>query len=645
MAGRIKAADIDEVKARTNIADIVGDYVTLKSAGVGSLKGLCPFHDERSPSFHVRPQVGYYHCFGCGESGDVYSFVQKMDHLSFTEAVERLAQRLGFELHYEEGGNNAQEGANRSRLYAANAAAANYFVSQLASAEAAPGRAFLGERGFDKAAAETFGIGYAPQGWNGLRDHLKTLGYTDEEMLSAGLLSQGDKGAYDRFRGRLVWPIRDLTSQVVGFGARKLYDDDQGPKYLNTPETPIYHKAQVLYGLDLAKREIGKTRQVVVVEGYTDVMAAYLSGVTTAVATCGTAFGADHIKVIRRVMGDDSGLGEVVFTFDGDAAGQKAALRAFGQEKSFAAQTFVAVAPEGLDPCDLRLKRGEAAVRDLIDSKTPMFEFVIKQMLTNYNLDTVEGRVAALREAAPVVADIRDASLKPGYTRELARLVGIDLAEAEQAVKKAASSPSSSASTTPAAPARTAASPTAPGSVRESAQDSSPSGEQDATEASPPLVRIPTLAELDRDPQLRLERDALMALLQFPAEASEELASAALNSAMKNESLALVRDALAAQLASRTAENWMEIVVSSMADDYRPFLTQLAVAPLPVPIGAEKAYVRGVLAALIERDLLRKKAELVGRLQRATGDAEASRVIQQELIELETQRRILRDER
>lgn len=645
MAGRIASADIDEVKARTNIADIVGDYVTLKSAGVGSLKGLCPFHDERSPSFHVRPQVGYYHCFGCGESGDVYSFVQKMDHLSFTESVERLAQRLGFELHYEEGGSAVQEGGNRSRLYAANAAAAEFFVSQLASTEAAPGRAFLGERGFDKTAAETFGIGYAPKGWNGLRDHLKSKGYTEEEMLSAGLLSQGDKGAYDRFRGRLVWPIRDLTSQVVGFGARKLYDDDQGPKYLNTPETPIYHKAQVLYGLDLAKREIGKRRQVVVVEGYTDVMAAYLSGVTTAVATCGTAFGADHIKIIRRVMGDDSGLGEVIFTFDGDAAGQKAALRAFGQEKSFAAQTFVAVAPEGLDPCDLRLKRGEAAVRDLINSKTPMFEFVIKQMLANYNLDIVEGRVAALREAAPVVAEIRDASLRPGYTRELARLVGIDLAEAEQAVKKAGSSPSSSASATLAAPAKPAAAATAGDSVRDSAQDSSSSGEQGTVEDSLPTVYIPTLAELERDPQLRLERDALMALLQFPAEASDELATAALSSAMKNEALSLVRDALSSQLASRTAENWMEIVVTSMADDYRPFLTQLAVAPLPVPVGAEKAYVRGVLAALIERDLLRSKAELVGRLQRATGDAEASRVIQHELLELETQRRILRDER
>ncbi|MEG2385966.1 MAG: DNA primase, partial [Aurantimicrobium sp.] len=369
MAGRIRQADVEELKQRVNIADVIGDYVTLKSAGVGSMKGLCPFHDERSPSFHVRPTVGYFHCFGCGESGDVYTFVQKMDHLSFTESIERLAQRINFELHYEEGSGKPNESGNRSRILAANTAAAEFFVAQLATPGAAEGRKFLGERGFDKAAAEHFCIGYAPKAWNELRDYLKSKGFTEEEQLQAGLLSQGDKGVYDRFRGRVIWPIRDVTGQTIGFGARKLFDDDQGPKYLNTPETPVYHKQQVLYGLDLAKRDVSKTRRVVVVEGYTDVMAAHLSGVTTAVATCGTSFGVEHIKLIRRIMGDDSGLGEVIFTFDPDAAGQKAAMRAFAEEQRFAAQTFVAVAPEGLDPCDLRLARGEQAVRDLMDAK------------------------------------------------------------------------------------------------------------------------------------------------------------------------------------------------------------------------------------------------------------------------------------
>ena len=393
---RIRQSDVDEVKARINIGDIVGERVALKSAGVGSLKGLCPFHDERSPSFHVRPQVGYYHCFGCGESGDVYSFLRAMDHLSFTEAVERLAARIGYTLHYEDGG-AAPETSGRTRLYQANAAAAEWFRGQLSSPEADAGRRFLGERGFDAGAAAHFGVGYAPKGWDHLRDAMRAQGFSDEELSAAGLVSQGQRGVYDRFRGRVVWPIRDVTGQTIGFGARRLYEDDKGPKYLNTPETTIYKKAQVLYGLDLAKKDVSRSHRVVVVEGYTDVMACHLAGVTTAVATCGTAFGSDHITVLRRVMGDDTAAGEVVFTFDPDAAGQKAALRAFADAKRFNAQTYVATGPQGLDPCDLRLERGDAAVRAMLDTKVPMFEFVIDQRLSGFDLASVEGRVGALR--------------------------------------------------------------------------------------------------------------------------------------------------------------------------------------------------------------------------------------------------------
>src|SRR5680860_750740 len=291
MAGLIRQGDIEEVKARTNIADIVGDYVQLKSAGVGSMKGLCPFHDERTPSFHVRPQVGFYHCFGCGESGDVYSFLQKMDHVTFSEAVERLAGRVGLELHYEDGGGAAPDHGNRARLLAANQAAADFFVDRLGSPDAQIGRDFLGGRGFDAQAAAHFGVGFAPKSWYELTKHLRSKGFTTDELTLSGLVSSGDRGVYDRFRGRLVWPIRDITGPTIGVGARKLLDDDKGPKYLNTPETPIYHTAQVLYGLDLAKRDISRSHQVVVVEGYTDVMACHLAGVTTAVATCGTSFG------------------------------------------------------------------------------------------------------------------------------------------------------------------------------------------------------------------------------------------------------------------------------------------------------------------------------------------------------------------
>ena len=368
MAGLIKREDIDEVRQRTDIKEVVDGYVTLKGAGLGSFKGLCPFHDERSPSFTVRPQVGRYHCFGCGEDGDVIAFVQKLDHTSFHEAVEKLAARIGFELRYEDGGTgpNREEVGKRQRLLDAHKVADEFFRAQLLTPGAAEGRNFLHGRGFDRAAAEQFGVGYAPQGWDALLKHLRGRGFTDAELKLTGMFSEGNRGIYDRFRGRLIWPIRDIAGDTIGFGARKLYEDDQGPKYLNTPETTLYKKSQVLYGIDLAKRNIAKDRQLVVVEGYTDVMACHLAGIPTAVATCGTAFGADHIKIARRLLSDDGTGGEVIFTFDGDAAGQKAALRAFEEDQRFVAQTYVAVEPTGADPCDLRQTRGDAAVRDLI---------------------------------------------------------------------------------------------------------------------------------------------------------------------------------------------------------------------------------------------------------------------------------------
>ena len=237
-----------------------------------------------------------------------------------------------------------------------------------------------------------------------------------------------------------------MTGEVVGFGARKLYEDDDGPKYLNTPETALYKKSQVLYGLDLAKKAIAATRRVVVVEGYTDVMACHLAGVTTAVATCGTAFGEEHAKVLRRLLGGDAGAptkvggsrGEVIFTFDADDAGQNAALKAFQLDATFLSQTFVAVGPDGLDPCDLRLRDGDAAVAALVEARVPLYEFVIKAALAGNDLETPEGRVAALRAAAPVVAGIRDAAIGPEYARMLSGWLGMEPAEVMRAVTVAA---------------------------------------------------------------------------------------------------------------------------------------------------------------------------------------------------------------
>lgn len=429
MVGRIRDEDVVLVRERAPIADVIGESVQLRPAGGGRLKGLCPFHDEKTPSFNVNPALGYYMCFGCGESGDVISFVRGTEHLSFVETVERLAQRYGVPLHYEQGTAAAgRQASQRTRLVEAHKLAAAFYAEQLGSPEAGTARQFLTERGFEQAAASSYGVGYAPQGWDNLVKYLRSKGFGAEELVLGGLASEGRRGPIDRFRGRLLWPIRDLAGDVVGFGARRLYDDDNGPKYLNTSETPIYKKSAVLYGMDLAKKEIAKRRQAVVVEGYTDVMACHLAGIPTAVATCGTAFGADHIGLIRRLLMDqDEMRGEVIFTFDGDAAGQKAALKAFGEEQRFVAQTFIAVSPDGMDPCELRLARGDVAVRDMVGARVPLVEFAIRSVLGDYDLETVEGRVQAMQKAAPLVARVKDRALRPEYARRLAGWLGMEV--------------------------------------------------------------------------------------------------------------------------------------------------------------------------------------------------------------------------
>ncbi|EFL31944.1 DNA primase [Streptomyces viridochromogenes DSM 40736] len=426
MAGRINDEDVKAVRDAVPIDAVVSEYLQLRNAGGGNLKGLCPFHDEKSPSFQVSPSKGLFHCFGCQEGGDTLTFVMKIDHLSFSEAVERLAGQAGITLRYEEGGYNpSHQRGERIRLVEAHKIAAEWYAEQLAmSPEADTGRVFLAERGFDQAAAVHFGVGYSPQGWDHLTRYLRGKGFTDKELLLSGLSQEGRRGPIDRFRGRLMWPIRDIGGDVVGFGARKLYEADNGPKYLNTPDTAIYKKSQVLYGIDLAKKDIAKASRAVVVEGYTDVMACHLAGVTTAIATCGTAFGGEHIKILRRLL-MDNGSARVIFTFDGDAAGQKAALRAFEDDQKFAAETYIAIAPDGMDPCDLRLAKGDEAVADLVEPRTPLFEFALRQIVGRYDLDTPAGRAAALDEAAPVVARIKNSGAQHEVAVQLAGMLGI----------------------------------------------------------------------------------------------------------------------------------------------------------------------------------------------------------------------------
>ena len=447
MPGMIKKEDIEKVRAAADLYDIVSASVSLKPSGTGTFVGLCPFHDEKTGSFNVRPALGVWHCFGCGLGGDVFKFVEEQENIDFREAVELLADKYHIELHYEQNGNARAEhsGSKRARLLEANEAAQRFFASQIMTKEALAARKLLGGRTFTQADCERFGCGYAPQGWDNLVRHLASQGFTQQEMLDAGLARQGQRGVYDYFRGRVTWPIRDSTGRTLGFGARKLYDDDQiTAKYINTPDTQLYHKNQVLYGIDLAKQAIVKKRQAVIVEGYTDVMAMHLAGVDTAIATCGTAFGEEHAKIVRRLVKDDS-LGaiqlvgplkvdgqpvssRIVFTFDGDAAGQKAALHAFGLDPAFLSQTFVAVAEHNLDPCDLRIEQGDEAVRALVARAKPLYDFVIGAAINRFDTSYSTGRLGAVKAVAPLIAQIRDRSQVDLYTRQAARRIGgVDL--------------------------------------------------------------------------------------------------------------------------------------------------------------------------------------------------------------------------
>ena len=668
VAGLIRREDIEAVRERARIEDVVGEHVTLKSAGVGSLKGLCPFHDERTPSFHVRPQLGYWHCFGCGEGGDVISFIEKINHLGFAEAVEYLADRTGVQLRYEEGGavRRGVEPGTRQRLMDANRLAEAWFREQLATPEAQAGRDFLTARGFDRHAAAHFGVGYAPAGWDNLARHLRGAGYTEAELVDSGLCSRGGQDGrrvYDRFRGRLIWPIRDVTGATVGFGARKLAEDDQGPKYLNTPETPVFHKSQVLYGLDLAKREVARSHRIVVVEGYTDVMAAHLSGVTTAVATCGTAFGADHVRVVRRLLGDiddpaagvvtgqgrEARGGEVIFTFDGDAAGQKAALRAYAEDQRFATQTFVAVDPGGLDPCDLRMKEGDSGIPRLLSRRVPLFEFVIRTSLSHLDLDTSEGRVRGLRSAAPVVAGIRDRALKREYTRRLAGWLGLPDAEVHSAVQAAG---------------RRSQQPSAVRGGQWPADDTA------SPDAAAPVRGLPPVT----DPVEQLEREALAVMVQFPVAAHQagaddlgadsfgQLTHRAVYEAVAaaggtGEVPGLVQQAVAAGMGEQEAQRratlrWLQQVRDGAIGLVEVAITELAVAPLPLPtirgrgtevdaLGLDR-YAKGVLSSLAIMGINRQLVEMRSRHRRMSPQDEGYREIFSQIAALEQRRMQIR---
>ncbi|BBY90096.1 DNA primase [Mycolicibacterium tokaiense] len=592
MAGRISDRDIAAIREKTRIEDIVGDYVQLRRAGADSLKGLCPFHDEKSPSFHVRPNHGHFHCFGCGEGGDVYAFLQKIEHVSFVEAVELLADKINYTITYTGASttNVQRDRGSRSRLIAANAAAAEFYAQQLESPEAATARQYLTERNFDAAAARLFGCGYAPSGWDTLTKHLRRLGFEFKELEAAGLSREGKRGPMDRFHRRLLWPIRGSSGEVIGFGARRLFDDDQNQaKYVNTPETTLYKKSNVLFGIDQAKRDIARGHQAVVVEGYTDVMAMHLAGVTTAVASCGTAFGDEHLSMLRRLMMDDKFFrGELIYVFDGDAAGRAAALKAFEGEQNLAGQSFVAVAADGMDPCDLRLKHGDTALRDLVARRTPLFEFAIRTALAESDLDTAEGRVAALRRCVPMVAKIKDPTLRDEYARQLAGWVGWD--DVAQVIRR----------------------------VREHAKD--PRAQSDSKRAAPARKAPEATRPNPRDPTLWPQREALKMALQYAALAGPVFDALTVES-FTHPGYAAVRTAIEAAggtASSGGGAQWIDLVRQhAAAPAVAALITELSVEAVAAT-DEEKLprYISSVLARLQEVWVGRQIAEVKSKLQR-----------------------------
>ncbi|GAA4229602.1 DNA primase [Actinomadura meridiana] len=649
MAGRIRNEDIALVRERSSIDAVIGEYLQLRNAGGGNLKGLCPFHDEKSPSFNVTPARGLYHCFGCEAGGDVIKFVQEIEHLSFTDAVERLAAQAGLQLRYEEGGGRGprQDGGQRARLVEAHKAAAEYYAERLTSPDGAIGRTFLSERGFERADAERFGVGFAPREWEGLVRHLRGRGFADRDVVAGGLAKEGRRGPMDRFRGRLMWPIRDLSGDVIGFGARRLYEDDEGPKYLNTPESPIFHKGSVLYGADLAKREIAKRRQAVVVEGYTDVMACHLAGVPTAIATCGTAFGDDHIKVLRRLLMDqDEFRGEVIFTFDGDSAGRKAALRAFDDEQKFVSQTFVAIQQDGLDPCDLRIRHGDAAVRDLVAARLPLFEFAVRSAIEQHDLNTVEGRLSALDAAAPVVAAIKDRSRRHLYAVNLDRWLGImDEQFVLRRVRELANRAHARAQTGNARGGNGRLRNGRPdnGAGNGGAGSGNRNGNGRAGNAAPGRPSFdPT------DPEVQRERELLKLAVQRPAvlgPAFDELPNEAFIAPPHAAVRAVIADVGGVAVAGGAAE-WVALLLERAPDDQvRDLITKFGVEPARAADDSDNRYAVELLARIQERQLTRMIADAKSKLERLNPvevPEEYARLFG-DLVALEQQRRVLRE--
>lgn len=427
----ISKDDILKVKDTARIDEVIANSgVTLRSAGGGSMKGLCPFHDERTPSFTVRTDFGRWRCYGCQRGGDVISYLEEKEGMTFTESVRFLAGRYGIEITEDE---SEDDSGLRRRIYDINAEAALFFRSKYDELEPShPAIQELVNR--DLAIfAKGSGVGYAPQGWSSLSDHLVSKGFSIEDCVEAGVLNQNDAGrSYDAFRGRLTWEIRDIQDRVIGFGARKIFEDDGGGKYLNSKETAVYKKVNVLYGLNQARAVAAKESKMYIVEGYTDVMAFHAAGVYNVVASCGTSFGESHAGIIRRIIGEK---GNFVFCFDGDSAGLAAARKAF-DIKAPIQGVSLAVALEGGDPCDIRKKQGNSGLISQLENTKPLTEFVLIHELSKFDVKgSVEAKSEYLKAITPILLQISDPITRDEYVRRVTLWTGTTLEVAKDTLR------------------------------------------------------------------------------------------------------------------------------------------------------------------------------------------------------------------
>ena len=622
MAGRILKEDIDALRQQADIVAVIGDYTTLRRAGK-SFKGLCPFHTERTPSFTCTPEGNFFHCFGCGASGDIYDFLQRVEGMDFPESVETLARRTGFPLRYEQLSNRERRAiGERSRLIAVSHLARDHFVKRLLGEEGAAAREYLKGRGFGREEADVFELGFAPEAWEDLSRALVADGVEPDDLIAIGVSVRNDRGGLrDRFRGRVIFPIHDPGGDVIGFGGRVLpgidFGDFEPPKYLNSPETPLYRKSRVLYGVPQARSEIVSRDQVLICEGYTDVIALHQAGFANAVATCGTAVGVEHLRALARYTR------RVVLAFDADRAGMQAVERAWEavRELTGAGTTTLELSvlplPDGRDPADLVRDVGAEGLREAVLAARPVVPFLVASRLEQADLTSEQGRVAALREALTVLGREPDPDLRRGWARsEIARPLGLayDLVVATAARQGIALDVVEGvASTRAARPAR-----------------------RDAA----PVVHDPAVVDA------RLERSVLRAVLQTPEllpEAAEQLAEAS----FRHPSAAAVWRAIAAAGGPGAVTD--EVLAAAEDDMVRDVVRGLMLEEDPAASDVEPELRRtaaiDLVHRLLARDLIVREQELRDRLASVDAACDPGTMLdlQRELQVLAGRRRDLRE--